>query len=218
MEITLYNIRAVAGGAEAELTIEVRGADVQQIKGTVSAEMLAELGLPSTLAEPLALDRARCDEILFFMQKTAAIKKGIDLLGFAQNTARTLRDKLKRRGFSAEIAEEAVAYLDAHGFIQEKNDAAMLASTLAERKLYGKNRIKKELFAKGFPQDVIRETLDEIDVDFGEICARRIASLGGLSLFESREKKAKTVAALMRYGFSYDDIREALERLRDGEV
>ena len=93
----------------------------------------------------------------------------------------------------------------------------MLAETLANRKLYGKNRIRKELFAKGFEEAVIRSALEALDIDFAELCARRIASMGGLPCFEERAAKQKAIAALMRYGFSYDDIREGTRRLSESE-
>ena len=32
--------------------------------------------------------------------------------------------------------------------------------------------------------------------------------------FEEKEKKSKAMASLMRYGFSYDDVREALDILK----
>lgn len=217
MEISIYNIRATAGGAEAEISVEISAsADaVQRLKGTISAEMLAELGLPSMLTSPILIDQARCDELMFCMQKTAAIKKGMSLLDYAQNTKKGLCDKLRRKGYSTEVAEAAADYLAEHGFINEQREAEFLVQTMAGRKLYGKNRIKRELFAKGFEQDVIRSAVENTEIDFGEVCIKRIRSLGGEELFESREKKAKTVAALMRYGFCYDDIKEALNRIRE---
>ncbi len=218
MNIFVYQIRAVADGAEAEISIELsNGADAQQIKGKVSAAMLSDLALPASVKAPIPLDRARCEEILRCMKLYAAVKKGIDLLGYAKNTARSLQNKLKMKGYPADIAEEAVHFLVEKGYIRESDDAMLFAENLALRKRYGKSRIQKEMFAKGFAQDVIRETLDMLDVDFAEICAERIKKTGGLSLFETPEQKQKTVAALLRYGFSYAEIREAQEMLLSDE-
>ena len=49
------------------------------------------------------------------------------------------------------------------------------------------------------------------DVDFAAVCYKRIAKMGGRELFASPETKKKAVAALLRYGFSYEDIKEALK-------
>ena len=218
MNIRIEDIRAVGDGAEAELSIEIsNGEETQRIKGKVSAAMLSDLALPASVRSPIVLTRARCEEILRCMKLHAAVKKGIDLLSYAKNTPRALQNKLKTKGYPADIAEQAVCFLVEKGYIRESDDAALFAENLAVRKRYGKNRIQKEMFAKGFSGDVIRETLDVLDVDFSEICAARIDSMGGISLLEAPERRQKTVAALLRYGFSYAEIREAQSLLKEKE-
>ncbi len=216
MTITVYNIRAVSDGAEAEISLELRsGEKTQTIKGTVSAAMLGEIGFGSRMGTIFEIDRATCDTVLRYMKLNSAIKKGISLLGFSRNTAKSLKRKLTGKGYPSDIAEAAAMYLVDHGYIHEHTDAELLAQSLAERKLYGLNRIKKELYAKGFEAEAIRFALEGLDVDFAEICAKRIKNMGGTAIFEEKETKSKAMAALMRYGFSYDDVREALLLLKN---
>ena len=219
MKITITSLRAVADGAEIELTLMLDGGEekTQSVKGRIATSFYMESGLPTTWTEPITIDRDKCDYLMYSMQKTSAIKKGIVFLEYAANTKKSLKMKLIRKGYPADIAEEAAEYLAEKGYIREDNDAARYAEILAERKLYGKSRIKKELFAKGFEGDVIACTMEELDVDFAEICAKRLAKSGGIALFSDPETKRKTTAALMRYGFSYDDIRDALDILRESE-
>ena len=217
MLIRLDQIRAVGDGAEAELSIAIcASADREQIiKGKVSAAMLSDLGLPSSIRSPIPLDRQRCEDILRCMKLFSAIKKGIDLLGYAKNTPKALKNKLMRKGYPDDIAEDAVGFLIEKGFIREDEDALLFAATLAERKKYGANRIKQEMFAKGFSSDVIRETMEMLEVDFAQICASRMRTMGGLALFETPEDKKKYTASLLRYGFSYAEIREAQAILKE---
>jgi len=216
MKIFIYRILAVENGEDAEISMELtNGKEIQQIKGRVSASMFSDLRLPLTLKEPLFIEKDRCEEILRCMKLYSAIKKGISLLGYASNTVKALTHKLKTKGYPDDIAEEAAAYLQEKGFIREADEARLFAENLATRKYYGKNRIKKEMFAKGFPEGVIRETLELTEVDFAEICAHRIRTMGGLGIFRNIEQKNKAVSALMRYGFSYHDIREATELLQN---
>ena len=216
MNISVYRILAVGNGEEAEISLEIsNGKESQHIKGTVSAAMFSTLGLPLTLKAPMSVERDRCDEILRCMKLHAAIKKGIYLLGYARNTAKSLLQKLKMKGYSDEIAQEAVSYLKEKGYIRERDDAFLFAEHLASHKSYGKNRIKREMFAKGFPEDVIRDTLQMTEIDFSEVCARRIRSMGGIGIFDNTEEKNKAVSSLLRYGFSYSEIREAMDLLRD---
>jgi regulatory protein len=215
MNISVYRILAVGNGEEAEISLEIsNGKESQHIKGTVSAEMFSTLGLPWTLKTPMSIEKHRCEEILRCMKLHSAVKKGIYLLGYARNTAKSLLQKLKMKGYSDEIAEEAVSYLKEKGYIRERDDAFLFAESLASHKSYGKNRIKKEMFAKGFPEDVIREALDTMDVDFSEICARRLRTMGGSDILKNVQEKNKAISSLMRYGFSYHEIREAAEYLR----
>lgn len=218
MKIFVSRILATHNGEEAEISIEIsNGREIQQIKGVVSASMFAELGLPLNLPAPFLIERARCEEILRSMKLYSAVKKGIYLLGYAHNTALALARKLKMKGYPDEIAEEAVEYLKAKGYIREKDDAFLFAEKLARHKLYGRNRVKKEMFAKGFPEDVIRETMEMVEIDFIQICAARIRSMGGIGIFNNTEEKNKAISSLIRYGFSHHDIREALLLLRDDE-
>ncbi|MBR7160956.1 MAG: hypothetical protein IKD07_00935, partial [Clostridia bacterium] len=64
----------------------------------------------------------------------------------------------------------------------------------------------------------IREALESDDLDFSEACAKRIRAMGGNDVFETQEKRNKAIASLLRYGFSYENIREARELLRDEEL
>ena len=215
MTITVYQIRAASGGAEAEISMEIRsGEQTQTIKGTVSAAMLGDLGFGARMGTVFEIDRATCDAVLRCMKLNAAIKKGTALLGFSRNTKKSLKQKLVAKGYPADIAEEAASYLADRGYISEHSDAELLAQSLATRKLYGKNRIKKELFSKGFEAEAIRDAMEALDVDFAEICAKRIKNMGGIALFEEKESRSKMMASLLRYGFSYDDVREALDFLK----
>ncbi|MBQ2989385.1 MAG: RecX family transcriptional regulator [Clostridia bacterium] len=216
MNISVYRVLAVENGEAAEISMEIsNGREVQQIKGAVSAAMFAEIGLPLNLKAPLSIEKSRCEEILRYMKLYSAIKKGIYLLGYARNTARALTSKLKMKGYPEDIAEEAVEYLKQRGYIRESEEAVLFAERLAKHKLYGQNRIRKEMFAKGFPEDVIREALEAAETDFSEICARRIRSMGGPGIFANAEDRNKAISALLRYGFSSREIREATALLQN---
>ncbi len=216
MRISVYKIFALGNGEEAEISLEIsNGNETQYIKGKVSASMLSALSLPAVLKNPISVEREQCEEILRSMKLYSAIKKGLDLLGYAKNTANALSEKLKKRGFPPDIAQEAVLYLLERGYIREEDDAVFFAENSAKKKAYGKQRIRRELFHKGFPEDVIRLALDSCEIDFSEICLKRIRSMGGKEIFETPEKRNKAISSLLRYGFSYEDIREARAMLRD---
>lgn len=187
--------------------------ELKQNKLPIASSFFEELGYSYEIDSPLLLSSEEMDNIIYLSQLTSAINKGLDLLYYSQSSEKGLKDKLIRKGFSREISEKAASYIEENGFIDELSQAELFAKDLAEIKLYGKNRIKNELFKKGYKQTVINEVLDTLDVDFVEICKKRITATMKSDSFSSKERASKNVNALIRYGFSFSEIKSALNRL-----
>lgn len=139
-----------------------------------------------------------------------AIRKGMELLGYGSMSRRRLLQKLIARRILRETAEAAVAYLDARGCLPEADDAIRFAEQ-GVRKLWGPRRIQEDLYARGFPSEAVNmamETLEE--VDFSANCARVIAKKYGEPSKDRVEIK-KMTAALMRLGYTMEQIREAMK-------
>ena len=212
MKILLYKVNPISGGEETELYLEISsGEHFERNKFTVSAEMFFELGFSVNFSGEKELSREKYEEITLLAERHSAVKRGLSILSFGDNTKKGLAAKLRTKGFSREAAEYACEYLAESGYINEAESAKLLARDMAEKKLYGARRIAAALFEKGFSREAISAAEDEVDVDFAAICAKRIAKMGGRELFVSPETKKKAVAALLRYGFSYEDIKEALK-------
>lgn len=213
MEAYIVKISPAAGGEELALTIEITDEKgLRRENHCIAAQYFGETALPSHIDAPYAADAELLSQIRYLSLRTEAVRAGLRLLEFSFNTKKNLRSKLIRKGFPLESADEAVAFFAENGYIDEAGQAEMLAEELAEKKKYGKNRIKTELFAKGFESDVIRETLENAEIDFPGHCAERIEMMGGREIFAEPKSKQKAMTALLRYGYSYDDVREALRR------
>jgi regulatory protein len=213
MKISLYKINPVSGGEETELFLEISsGEHFERNKFTVSAEMFFELGFSVNFSGEKELSREKYEEITLFAERHSAVKRGLSILSFGDNTKKGLAGKLRTKGFSREAAEYAAEYLAEAGYINEAESAKLLAQDMAEKKLYGAKRIAAALFEKGFSREAIAAAAEENDADFAEICRKRIKKMGGRELFAEKETKQKAVAALLRYGFSYNDIKEALKK------
>lgn len=212
MKILLYKVNPISGGEETELYLEISsGENFERNKFTVSAEMFFELGFSVNFAGEKELSREKYEEITALAERHAAVKRGLSILSFGDNTKKGLAGKLRAKGFSRTAAEEAAEYLASAGYINEAESAKLLARDMAEKKLYGAKRIASALFEKGFSREAISAAADEVELDFAEICRKRIEKMGGRELFAVKETKQKALAALLRYGFSYEDIKEALK-------
>ncbi len=138
-----------------------------------------------------------------------AIRKGMELLGYGAMSRRRLEQKLLARGFDKEIVALAGDYLDSHGFLPESDDAVRFAEQ-GVRKLWGPRRIREDLFARGFSSDAVSAAMESLEsVDFAENCGRVIVKkYGGIP--KDRVEIKKMIAALMRLGYTSEQIREAL--------
>lgn len=211
MKISLYAVNPVSGGEETELCFEITdGENIEIRKLTVTAEMFFELGFPHTLCGNVEISCGKLDEVMFLAEKTAAIKRGLYILSFADNTKKNLVRKLVQKGFTKEIALEAANFLAENGYINENESAKAIARDMAVKKLYGARRVSSALYEKGFSREAVENAIADLNVDFHILCGKRIDSMGGAEIFADKSSKQKALASLLRYGFSYDDIREGL--------
>jgi SOS response regulatory protein OraA/RecX len=175
MKISLYKINPVSGGEETELFLEISsGEHFERNKFTVSAEMFFELGFSVNFSGEKELSREKYEEITLFAERHSAVKRGLSILSFGDNTKKGLAGKLRTKGFSREAAEYAAEYLAEAGYINEAESAKLLAQDMAEKKLYGAKRIAAALFEKGFSREAIAAAAEENDADFAEICRKFI--------------------------------------------
>ena len=215
MNILLYAVNPISGGEETELCFELSdGEHIEKKKLIITAEMFFELGFPHFPCGKVEISCGKLDEIEYLAEKTAAIKRGLYILSFADNTKKSLVKKLIMKGFSKEIAADAADHLEKTGYINETEAAKTLSHDMAQKKLYGPRRISAALYEKGFSRNAVESAMKELDEDFHIICGKRIEAMGGKEIFADKAKKQKAVASLMRYGFSYDDIREGLRLLK----
>ena len=79
----------------------------------------------------------------------------------------------------------------------------------AREKLYGKYRIRQELSAKGYMRESIDRAFEECEVDFYENAAKMYAKLTKNGTPTDFREKKKLADKLVRYGYSYDEIKYA---------
>ena len=103
-----------------------------------------------------------------------AVIKGMNILGYGANSAKTLNTKLIQKGFSPASAKKATEYLLSRGYVDEKKDALGLCESMLNKR-YGKKRILAALRAKGYGDDALASAEDYLaDVDFSSNCAELI--------------------------------------------
>lgn len=138
----------------------------------------------------------------------------VSLLSRRDHGERELLRKLKEKGY-AEGAEAAVEKLKKSGYVDDERFCRLFASELVRLKGYGKKRVEQELYRKGVSRDIIFSVLEEISFDTDTLSG--IIKRKYLSKMTDEKGRQKVFNALMRLGYSYSEIRDALISL-DEEI
>ena len=147
-----------------------------------------------------------------------AREKALILLSYSDYTEKRMREKLTSSGFSKEITEEVIFYLNERGYIDEVKFLKNFCSYCVEKKLYGKRKLVAAINEKGFDREIVEEELEDIlsEFDFVETCKKHIEKAKRVDLSD-RVAREKLIASLSRKGFSLSEIKEALIQVMRGE-
>ena len=132
------------------------------------------------------------------------------ILSYGENNKRSLIQKLRQKGYSLEVCENIALYMEHRGYIDEKKQIGLLCDTYL-RKKFGKLKIKSELIQKGYDREDVEEYVSKhlSDVNFAENCAYIIENKY-FPLPKDPKELAKMMGALMKYGYTISDIKEAV--------
>ena len=145
-------------------------------------------------------------------QYIKAVKSAVNILNYADKTEKKLKQRLIEKGYNDEQTDYAVHYVKEIGLLNDTRLIGYLSERLANVKLYGKRRIAAALYEKGFEKEDIYG-IDYSEIDFISNCAERIRRTGS-----KYKDKNRLTAALVRYGFSYNEINEAFCLLEEEET
>ena len=138
----------------------------------------------------------------------AARKKALSLLERRDYGSAELAAKLVEKGASPSDAEAAVARMVEYGFVNDENYAAMVARHYAAKGC-GPARIREELRRRRLDRELWDAALDAApensEAAYGLFAAK---IRGGCD----KDAVRKASAALVRRGFSWEDVRAAAER------
>lgn len=139
--------------------------------------------------------------------------RSMNLLQSKDYTRKQLEDKLKQGDYPQECIDEALAYVESYGYIDDRR----YAKDFIEYHLQTKSRIRIEtdLMKKGIAKDIIQEIFDELN-DMG-LRQDETAMIRDLLIKRkycadtaSCQEQQKMYGYLYRRGFSQDAIMKAL--------
>lgn len=160
------------------------------------------------------LEAKEVEELTFVSESYRAKERAVWYLSKADTTEKALFEKLCRN-FSQKASAFAVAQMVKKGYLNDQRFAENYANSLINRNVSKRAALGKML-QKGVPLDMAKEVLSQRQQD---------ESLAALALLETKYKNKlksedgirKTIAALARRGFSYSDIKTAIDEFSKKE-
>jgi len=137
------------------------------------------------------------------------------LLKFRPRSEYEIRERLKRKKFHEPIIKATLAFLKEKKFIDDEAFTQAWVDFRLKRP-FGLRRIAQELRIKGIDKDIVAQVLEKTKQVYSEreavvkIAKERLNRLKGI---EPQTAKRRTLAYLLRRGFSPDAIIDALEQL-----
>lgn len=153
-------------------------------------------------------------ELLNAVSFRRAYNKGLDFLSRRPYGTKELIKKLCEKGHEKASAEKACERLTELGLLNDEEFARILANDLLERKNYSIKRIKQELIFRGIDREIVENTVELLDND----PVPRIIMLVKkkyINKIDDEKGRKRTIDALMRLGYSYSDIKTALNTIND---
>lgn len=170
----------------------------------------------NSVADGTDLSEEEWEELVSAVNYRKAFNKCADYLSRRSHSEKELLDKVIKGGVDRESAVKAIERFKELGYINDRDFAFEYTEYLLNSKRYSLNRVKQELYYKGISKDIISEVIDGIETDQAQTVINIINKSYVRKLNEEGGRE-KVIAALMRRGFSYSDIKEAFNRLENDE-
>ena len=149
------------------------------------------------------------DELLFKSDLKRAKSRALWYLSRSDHSKKALADKLINGGFCDEAVDRAISRMEELGLINDENLAIRLFEYFSSQKM-SKNEIYHKLILKGISRELAKETAfcsDESESDkIKELLKTKYSKK-----LDGEENIKKVYASLVRKGFSFSDIKEALK-------
>ena len=156
------------------------------------------------------IDDDELKEIIEKSNERRAKEKALWLISYRSHSKKELFDKLKR-SFDEASAQKAVDRMEELGLINDEEFAKLYARKLVNGKKMSVKAAEYELYRKGIDKITAEQVLSELEYDpqtqIIEFITKKYKNI------QDEKIKRRAVAALQRKGYSWEEIRQAIEAL-----
>ena len=182
--------------------------------GTRTAEVYLNRDIVAMggLKKGMTVSSAQLRSLMVQNERRRARERALYLLESREHSYKELYDKLLKN-YSEETAAAVCDDLLDRGLIDDRRFAENMVSSLVKRK-YGIMRIRRELYERGVDRDIISEVTGDMDTEGPENALDSlIRQKYTAKLADGETDKVKN--ALARRGYTYAQIRDAIERAKE---
>lgn len=183
------------------------------IDGEYALKLDAQVLEENCIKPGMQLDDERLRELIDESEYRRAKEKALWLLSGRDYARGELETKLRREA-SPETVEAVCERMEELGLINDESYARRLAHDLLFIKKMSVRGAKYKLMEKGVDKELAEEILDEFEVDpveqIVELIERKYADK-----LDDEKLRRRTVAALQRLGYSWSDIKSAIEQFEE---
>lgn len=174
----------------------------------VTAALVAE----RYLRQGMELSEDEVEQLKSESRRHSCRERALRLIGMRPMSCKELYRKLTEKGETAQDAEDCIHWLLERRYLDDEDYASVVVRHCAA-KGWGAQRAKNELYRRGVPKEYWDGALEQMpdmeDKVYSLLCSR----LRGSEPDRAEIKKATD--ALYRRGFSWDEIKLALNRYRE---
>ena len=126
------------------------------------------------------------------------------------------RKALKAMEGDADAADRIVSSLVKDRFVDDRRYAAAFAREKSSLQGWGPVKIRFQLRGKGIADSLIDAALEEVDTDSAADKLERLLAARSRQLEGDPQKRLKLLKFALGRGYAYDQVEQALARLKEG--
>ena len=164
------------------------------------------------LTKGMPLEDWSIDEMVYEDEISKAFNKALHYLGFRMRSEFEVKKKLLDSGYGEAVVLEAIVKLRKLGFLNDESFSDALLQTRKRSSSRGPRAIRQELERKGIGKELQEKVLDSYSEDEQVKIATKLAEKAAASNRSTppMQLKQKIQDALLRKGYSFDIIKQAL--------
>lgn len=185
-----------------------KGLSALYIDGEFAMKLDTEVLLSNRIDVGDEIDDEKLKDVINQSNTKRAKDKAMWLISYRDYSKKELTEKIAKDS-SFEAAQKAVERLEELGLINDDKYASRYAHDLLNIKRLSKSGAIRKLTEKGIDRDLARDTVDSFDIDASENIKAIISKKYAKNLLDEKGKR-RCVNGLLRLGYSYSDIKSAL--------